>query len=265
MAIPKIIHLTWKTRSLPTRWKKIIDAWKLHNPDWRIMFWSDEDNRNYIKTHHPDFLEKFDSYPYNIQRADAIRYFLLRDFGGVYCDMDIECLGSLNDYFQTKQAAGEVYLVQSGNVPVFTNCFMASKPGAVFWDEVIEELKSPDLPWYAFSKHFHVMFSTGPLMLNRVANRTRQIISYLPREVFMAYSIADDSDVIKEGSLLKNHNEGSWNSWDSMLINFLFKYGLSVLMITVTTIVVLYILNLNGDIRKLKKAIKRSSFTSLFS
>jgi len=259
MSVPKIVHLTWKSRTLPTRWKKIIDAWKRTNPDWKIMFWSDVDNRNYIAKNYPDFLPVFDSYPYNIQRADAIRYFLLKDFGGVYCDMDIEVMGSLNEYFDNNPP-GDVFLVKSGNVPVFTNCFMASKPGAPFWDDVIKELRNPEIPWYAVSKHFLVMFSTGPLMLNNVVNKTKYIISYLPRNVFMAYSISDDTSIIKEGALLKNHNEGSWNSWDSLFINFMFRYGITILIFVVVLIVVLYILHLNGDLKKLRKMI--ASLTS---
>ncbi|MFT5275595.1 MAG: mannosyltransferase OCH1-like enzyme [Saprospiraceae bacterium] len=30
-------------------------------------------------------------YPYNIQRADAIRYLVVHYYGGVYADMDYEC------------------------------------------------------------------------------------------------------------------------------------------------------------------------------
>lgn len=37
---------------------------------------------------YPWFLETFDSYPYPIQRADAIRYFVLHHFGGIYIDLD---------------------------------------------------------------------------------------------------------------------------------------------------------------------------------
>jgi mannosyltransferase OCH1-like enzyme len=37
------------------------------------------------------FLETFDSYPYPIQRADAIRYFVLHHFGGIYIDLDDVC------------------------------------------------------------------------------------------------------------------------------------------------------------------------------
>ena len=35
------------------------------------------------------FLAPYRSYPYDIQRADAIRYFILYEFGGLYLDLDI--------------------------------------------------------------------------------------------------------------------------------------------------------------------------------
>jgi len=37
---------------------------------------------------YPWFLETFDGYVYPIQRADAIRYFVLYYFGGIYIDLD---------------------------------------------------------------------------------------------------------------------------------------------------------------------------------
>ena len=228
MPIPKIVHLTWKTRQIPLEWKQTALSWKKTNPDWRLKLWTDEDNRNYIENKYPEFLNIYDSYPHNIQRADAIRYFLLKDFGGIYCDLDIEILGSLNPYFDN--AEGDVFLVQSGNVPVYTNSFMAGKPGAPFWNEVIERLKKPQLPWFAVSKHFVVMYSTGPLMVNSVAKQTKCIISLLPKNVFMAYSVADDTSVIKPGALLRNMYGKSWNSWDSFILNFFFQHGISIII-----------------------------------
>lgn len=41
--------------------------------------------------HYPSFLPTFDSYKYPIQRADAIRYFVLHRFGGIYMDLDVGC------------------------------------------------------------------------------------------------------------------------------------------------------------------------------
>ena len=236
MGIPKIVHLTWKTKSIPEKFKRTVQSWKRTNPDWELKLWTDQDNRRYIAENYPDFLPIFDGYPYGIQRADAIRYFLLRDYGGIYADMDIEVLGPVEKYFETP--GGGVFLVQSGNVHVFTNSFMASVPRAPFWDEVIERLMKPKVPWYALTKHFIVMYSTGPLMLNKVAKETRTVLNLLPKNVFMAYSVADDLQMIKPGAVLRNLNEGSWNSMDSLILNFLFCHGWNILMFAMSLAII---------------------------
>ena len=41
-----------------------------------------------IVARYPWFLETYDGYPYPIQRADSIRYFVLHHFGGIYIDLD---------------------------------------------------------------------------------------------------------------------------------------------------------------------------------
>jgi len=41
-----------------------------------------------IGVRYPWFLETWDSYPFPIERADAIRYFALVHYGGIYIDLD---------------------------------------------------------------------------------------------------------------------------------------------------------------------------------
>ena len=74
--IPKIIHQTWKN-NIPKEWKQYQQTWIHHHPDWKYMFWTDNDNLNFIKKYYPQFLNVFNSYPNNIQKADTIRIFLL--------------------------------------------------------------------------------------------------------------------------------------------------------------------------------------------
>lgn len=66
-------------------------TWIKHHPDWEYRLWTDEDNRNLIKENYGEFLYLYDSFWRNIQRADAIRYFILYKFGGLYVDLDFEC------------------------------------------------------------------------------------------------------------------------------------------------------------------------------
>ena len=55
------------------------------------MLWTDAGSREFIATNYPWFLSAFDGYPYPIQRADAIRYFVLHHYGGIYMDLDVGC------------------------------------------------------------------------------------------------------------------------------------------------------------------------------
>ena len=58
------------------------------------MLGTDASSREFIAQNCRWFLDTFDSYPYAIQRAGAIRYFVLHHYGGIYTDLDIGCVSS---------------------------------------------------------------------------------------------------------------------------------------------------------------------------
>ena len=53
--------------------------------------WTNKKSRDFIAKEYPWFLETYDNYPYPIMRADAIRYFILSFYGGIYLDLDDVC------------------------------------------------------------------------------------------------------------------------------------------------------------------------------
>jgi mannosyltransferase OCH1-like enzyme len=192
--------------------------WKKHHPDWEYRLWTDEDNRNYIKTNYPEYLEIYDGYEYNIQRADIIRYFILKDFGGVYSDLDLYPVENIEKYINGEN---DCYFVFSGNSSnYFTNSFMASNKNCKVWIDVLKELKNP-LPWYAIGKHLTVMMSTGPMMVDRVIKNCNYVIGLLPKNRFMSYKVGDDYNHVKEDVLLMPLEGQSWNEWDSYILNLL--------------------------------------------
>jgi len=44
---------------------------------------------SYLNSYHPEIVHHYKKYEYLIQRADMIRYFILYDYGGIYCDLDM--------------------------------------------------------------------------------------------------------------------------------------------------------------------------------
>lgn len=111
LVIPKIIHQTYKTEDIPEIWREPQRSCLELHPDYEYkvgsipllgaktmkltgcapQLWTDEKAREFIAKEYPWFLETFDNYPYPIQRADSIRYFVLSHYGGVYLDLDDVC------------------------------------------------------------------------------------------------------------------------------------------------------------------------------
>lgn len=91
----------WKDHDVPSACVSYMDSWKQHNPDWNYRFWTDADILELISTHYNWFLKTYNNYDYNIQRSDTARHIILHHHGGLYCDIDIECIRSVNDMFKT--------------------------------------------------------------------------------------------------------------------------------------------------------------------
>ena len=231
---------TWKNRDIPDHWKPSPDAFSRFMPSWKYILMTDEDNRKFIERHMPDFLYYYDRFPYPIQRADAIRYVWMYVEGGIYCDLDIELLHPLDDLFAD---GSSLYFVASGNIGSYiTNSFMASKPGHPLWLDVIEEMKKP-LPWWCLTKHFHVMMSTGPMMLDRVVKRGHYSYMMLPSKLMMPCSVCDDICIVPD-AYVRPLMGRSWCSLDSKIFNFFlceWRHILSVILILVIIVILFFI------------------------
>jgi len=93
--IPRIIHQTWKTDVLPEKFRAFAASWRERNVGWTYRLWSDRELLEFIAAHYPAYLDIYCSYRQGVQRADAARYMLLHHFGGIYADIDAECVQSL--------------------------------------------------------------------------------------------------------------------------------------------------------------------------
>jgi len=95
--VPRIIHQTYRDiDSIPFKWQQASNSCRNINSDYQYKFWSDEEGRRLIEKEFPSLLLTFDSYPYDIQRADVIRLVVLYVYGGIYLDLDIICKKSLD-------------------------------------------------------------------------------------------------------------------------------------------------------------------------
>lgn len=177
--IPKIIHQTWKTNTLPDNFKRWSTECKKIHDDWDHFLWSDDDNRNFIAQEYPNFLPIYDSYDVNIKRVDAVRYFYLYHFGGVYMDLDFVCLKNLDDILKDGKAIFGYQLKDKNATGSIANAFMAAPPKHPLFKILIENL--------IFTTDLHVLKATGPGYLTNIINKYKQD-DYIVHEMPILYT-----------------------------------------------------------------------------
>lgn len=226
MNFPRIIFQTWEDENVPEKWRDAQRSVIEKNPNWEYVLITNEDRIRIIRENFPELLPLFKSFKHNIMRADMIRYVVLYLYGGVYLDLDFVALESF-DSLKIEGARAEVGLVVSTNSSnMFTNAFMASKPGSQFWLECLAEIRRPKSPLITFTKHLEVMLTTGPIMLTNVAEKYPMDRVAILENVIVPCNLCEASSeegcTSKEPGLVKPIEGSSWVSLDTKIINGFF-------------------------------------------
>ena len=171
--IPKIIHHIWLGSPIPNKYKRCIESWKKHHPDWTVKMWTDKDIFSFPfvtgakikKARNPG------------QRSDIFRYEILNRYGGLYVDTDFFCLKSHDIIHHTCD------LYASMNDSAIFNGLMGCSPKHPV---VIACLNSIKKETKFSTMATSIMGQTGPHLLTRLIlkeinkNPNHKIISYHP-------------------------------------------------------------------------------------
>lgn len=86
----KKIHQIWLGNSpIPAEFHAWSDTWKAHHPNWEHRLWLDEDAQQF-----PLYRKLAPLCVGNTAKADLLRLLILAKYGGIYADMDTECLAN---------------------------------------------------------------------------------------------------------------------------------------------------------------------------
>jgi mannosyltransferase OCH1-like enzyme len=84
---------TYKSKDLPEQAEAARETWISKNPEWKCELYDDADIEKYIKSYWPTKMYNFfKDLPVGVMKADLWRYLILKTHGGVYSDIDSECL-----------------------------------------------------------------------------------------------------------------------------------------------------------------------------
>ena len=235
--IPRILHQTYKVDQIPQPWLEAqASCVSLLDGNWTYMFWTDQRAQEFLTQHYPWFLPCYQSYPYNIQRADAIRYFALHHYGGFYIDLDVGCVKDLSPLLRYDMILAKTYPVG------VSNDVMAAAKDHIFMERLIRNLAQSN---HIFgTKYPTVFFSTGPMYI------TGQLITFLHHAPSqqrirqhhgnVSSSVVPSSHFVSGGagavrilpprlygstptSFFTHHPGSSWHGYDVLVISLLVR------------------------------------------
>ena len=135
--IPRILHQIWYQgeAQMPDKFRRFSEGWRANHPDWSFHLWNETTMRAFMAENYPWFLPVYDGYPFNIQRIDAVRYFILNTMGGVYVDADIENLKPIDT------VVDGCSLMLSRTLG-YNNAIVGSRPGHALWPVIFDGLQA---------------------------------------------------------------------------------------------------------------------------
>ncbi len=186
---------------LPDTFHVLGETWKRDYPDWEYILWNDKMMNDFINENYPQYVEIYNSFPYDVQRWDAIRYLIMDKMGGMYVDCDYESIEPMNELladktccFAMEPASHKHHLNSDLTGQVFSNAMMLSIPGHPFMRELIDAVFGEHSNEYLGKvKGFHVMVTTGPYLIldlyRALPVEKKDAVYLIPAKYVMPFSI----------------------------------------------------------------------------
>jgi hypothetical protein len=126
--VPRIMHHMHASLSaLSPVQRKLYTKCKEMHPQWQMYFWDDAALDTFVREKFAWYYPTWSEIHPLIKKLDSSRYMLMHHFGGVYMDVDVECVTPLDSLIEPLPP-GAAWM---GDFP--EPMFVMSSPGAKLW------------------------------------------------------------------------------------------------------------------------------------
>lgn len=198
MLIPRVFHQIWiGPDALPDEYRAYQETWRRHQPGWELRLWTEDDLPGGLRR--PEVYERLRA---PAERADIARLELLWRFGGVYVDVDFECLRPLEPLIA--QATFFIGLAKPGRV---NNALLGSVAGHPILDRALDNLRPRE--FYGYDKE-----AAGPKFLDGLLAEHRDEVVFLEPETLYPRTPAE-----RREAYAVHHEARSWKDAELMRID----------------------------------------------
>ncbi|KAK3938315.1 nucleotide-diphospho-sugar transferase [Diplogelasinospora grovesii] len=212
--VPKIIHQifhNWKdpeNETLPADWEATRQTCTSRNPGFEYRLWTERASLQFIATNYEWFLPTYEGYQYPVQRVDALRYFLMRHYGGIYIDLDNGCSRDLLPLLHYPA------WVTDGGQGALSNNILGARPGHGYWIKMTDSL----IPWgYKYPlPYLSISYASGQWFETAIWEEYHAQLPSEANEEDRLYRIMMDMrDGAARWVFFTQGRGGSWDNWDN--------------------------------------------------
>ncbi len=233
--IPRYIHQIWisskENKEMYKHFRKAADSCIKYHSNYTYTLWTHKKIEKWLTIEYLWFLPIYQNYRYDMQRIDAMKYFFLFHFGGIYIDLDIKCnvrdiITAMIPKNQTEYEPDIIFHMGGEGISANTD-IMAAKKFHPFFKLAINRLKSANRWFYLY--HLTIILSAGPTFLYGIYRK------YPLKENF--YFIPNN---LLWGKLIDGIGGETWYGKDTLVLIYLMKNKISLGFLLFIIIIVLF-------------------------
>jgi hypothetical protein len=167
--IPRVIHRLWLGPDpVPEMFERYAETWRRHHPNWELRLWRDESLPPLACQAELERAKTFKS------RYDITRLELLRQFGGVIIDMDVEALRPIDPLLPGVRA----FVGRATMGGRMGNQVLGAVPNHPLYEHAIKRLRDTAGTASSASQE------AGPAFVSRIVKERPQGVTIFPRDYF---------------------------------------------------------------------------------
>ncbi|MGL4539814.1 MAG: glycosyltransferase family 32 protein [Candidatus Rhabdochlamydia sp.] len=204
--IPRIIHQIWLGSRVPEKYREWMKSW-VNLLDWEYKLWTDDDVKEMV-LYNQKLYDQSSNYG---EKSDILRLEILWEYGGLYVDVDYECLKP--EIFEGLHKSFDFYMgfepIEHGlvyDMYKMCNALIGTTPGHPLIQDFMEHLYENATVY----QHQSAVQKTGPNYLSRrifayeQSNNNYQYRNmYLPCTFFYPFSAPEVRTLSQEELLLQ--------------------------------------------------------------
>lgn len=187
-------------------WKRCFSSWEKHKNN--IKVWNDKEIDDYLIKDDKHFFQNYLNKLPSIYKLDYVRYLILRDFNGLYIDLDIE----LKIDFVSMLEPNNLYIMEGSLGEYVTNALMGGElKNTEIWDVLAKDSKYKIIHNIeeCLTDPMYTLENVGPMFLSRWFSQNKEWLN----KYDIGFQLLGSSSFNKPTSnvyFCQHHHTNSW-------------------------------------------------------